>query len=140
MTSVTKGRNVSICEKSLKENELNRFSETIYKILKQCMNSQIFIADSVVSALQQKHLINKHNYLRDLHYGKCYDNIREGEQGFSFTHREGEKISLVENCKGYMQVSYFCKQDVEYVHYKQGIKQIIFIYEEEPMVTQPAKH
>ena len=39
-------------------------------------------------------------------------------------------IFLVDNCSDYAQVSYFRKENMKYTHYLQGIKQIIFIYEE----------
>lgn len=45
-------------------------------------------------------------------------------------------IFLVGNCTGYMQVSYFHREDIEYTHYLQGMKQIIVIHEDDSIVPQ----
>lgn len=134
MTSVTKGRNVSIYEKPLERNEYNKLSELIHEILKDCINSQIFIENSIVGMLQRNGLLYRVNYAKNFHYGYS-DDMFNGEQPFDFAGNNGT-IFLVANCKGYMQVSYFRRKDISYVHYMHGIQQIVFIYENKPIVTQ----
>lgn len=133
MTSVTKGRNVSICEKFLRKDEFNELSEFIYETLKECMNSQIFIECSIVETLVKNDLLYRKNYMKYFHYGNN-DDMFSGEQTFDFVGSKGT-IFLVDNSKGYMQVSYFNREDIEYTHYMQGMQQIVFIYEDEAIVT-----
>ena len=134
MTSViTKGRNVSICEKFLSKDELSTISTIICDTLKECINSQIFIELSLVEALKKSGLLCRRNYMKGFHYGDNND-MFYGEQPFKFVNSDCI-IFLVSNSKGYMQVSEFRTKgkSINYTHYIQGISNVVFISEE---VTQ----
>ena len=127
MVHITKGLNVSICEKILKNRDFDELSNFIYDTLKECMDSQIFIVNSIVSTLKSNDLLYKKNYTKGFHY-EHDNNMFSRERPFDFV---GGKCSIffLDNCEGYMQVSYFHKEDIEYVNYIHGMRQIVFIYE-----------
>ena len=127
MENVRIGRNSLYVEK-LKKGEFNRLSDFIYKELKQDKDTQIFIENSIVNALEREGLLCRKNYMKGYHYG-YRDDMFSGEQPFDFTDGKG-KIFLVSNCKEYMQVSYFRREDIDYIHYLQEMKNIILIHKD----------
>lgn len=128
MISETKGRNVVIYEKSFKKEEFNEISNFIYEILRKCKDSQIYIEDIIIDSLKKGHLLWAENYVKESHYGDSEDMFGV-ERSYTFA-VDHSIMFLVDNCSDYTQVSYFRKEDMKYTHYLQGIKQIIFIYEE----------
>ena len=128
MISETKGRNILIYERSFKKEEFKEISNVIYEILKKCKDSQIYIEDCIINSLKKDHLLWAENYIKESHYGDSEDMFGvERTYTFAVDH---SRMFLVDNCNDYAQVSYFRKEDIKYTHYLQGIKQIIFIYEE----------
>ena len=128
MISKTKGRNVLIYERSFKKEEFKEISNFIYGILRKCKDSQIYIEDCIIDSLKKDHLLWAENYIKEFHYGDPEDMFGvERPYKFAVDH---SIMFLVDNCSDYAQVSYFRKEDMKYTHYLQGIKQIIFIYEE----------
>ena len=128
MISETKGRNVVIYEMSFKKEEFKEISNFIYEILKKSKDSQIYIEECAVRSLRKSGLLCAQNYSKGSHYGDS-DDMFGVERTYDFTNDQS-RIFLADNSSDYVQVSYFRKEDMEYTHYVQGIKQVVFIYEE----------
>ena len=123
---------VAIKEISLNVKEVKRIVDIIYKELKHCIDTQIFIDQLFLDEIKlykHKNRIFKHNYIdSECHY-------RNDEEMKFALHKEGcqtseiiARIHLVSNCSGYLQVSLFFRDDVKYRHHLQGLKQILFIH------------
>ena len=112
-----------------RKDDLINLSEYIYEVLQSCMDSQIYIENSLYEAMIKKAIIASWNYATNFHYDgsrldgveKTYKFIAKGKDGIIF---------FAANCKGYKQITYFHKDDICYTHYMQGVSEIVLIHED----------
>ena len=127
VTIIKEGRTITTNENFLKKEEFDKLSTLIYGVLKDCIDSQIFIENSIIEKMIDDNIILQQNYAKGFHYGG--GDMLQGESTYDFKDRKS-RIDLMSNCKGYKQVVLFRRVDMDYQHYLQGIKQVVFFNED----------
>ena len=109
--------------------DIEELSPVIENVLKQCKDTQIFIADVLFKRLMEAYkgrLIWGEAVLDSYHY------CDEVEKSFLFyTNYNNEKKTIqmhfAENCTNYKQLTYYATKGILYRHYLKGIKRILII-------------
>ena len=120
---------ISIKKVPLKVQEMEKLRDILYRELSKSTDTQIFVERSLFDEIRYNYFdynMAPGNEETTSHYVDYVQNIYE------FLNKRGRTegiIGFVANCKGFMQVTRFKIDRIDYSHYNCGMKKILIVCE-----------
>ena len=111
----------------LKVQELGNLREILYKELAKSRDVQVFIEKSLYDEIRFNYFDYNMSPETDETTGHYEDYIQNVYEFQDAKNRSEGLIGFVENCQGFMQVTMFKTEWLNYIHYKYGMNRILII-------------
>ena len=115
----------------LKAKDIGKLKDILYAELEKCIDIQIYIEESLFDEIRYNYF-DYDMYPEEVetsgHYGKDMQDIYEFENPKK--KRAEGMIGFISNCKGFMQVTFFKRELIDYKHYLCGMRKVLYIYED----------